>query len=120
LTVNSVNDAPLLAAITNYVIDEGTALTFTNTVTDIDVPAQTLTFSLSNAPAGATINPTNGIFTWTPTEAQGPSTNLITVLVTDNGSPNLTSAQSFTVIVNELNSPPVLPNQTNFVLNGLA
>lgn len=31
-----------------------------------------LTYSLSNAPAGATINPTNGVITWTPTEAQGP------------------------------------------------
>ncbi|NJR53099.1 MAG: hypothetical protein HC780_29630, partial [Leptolyngbyaceae cyanobacterium CSU_1_3] len=36
--------------------------------TDADQPAQTLTYSLDvDAPAGATINATTGVFTWTPT-----------------------------------------------------
>jgi uncharacterized repeat protein (TIGR01451 family) len=120
LTVNAVNDPPVLAAITNYVIDEGATLMFTNTATDVDLPAQSLSFSLSNAPAGAVINATNGVFSWTPSEEQGPSTNVITVLVTDSGTPNLTAAQSFTVVVNELNSAPVLPGQTDRTTIGIA
>ena len=81
----------------------------TNTATDEDLPANTLTFSLEpGAPAGASINSTNGVFSWTPTEAQGPSTNLITVRVTDNGSPPSSDTGSFTVVVNEANSSPVL------------
>src|SRR5207244_11326673 len=57
-------------------------------------------FSLeTNAPAGATINSTNGAFFWAPTPAQTPSTNLIAVRVTDNGSPNLSDAKSFTATV---------------------
>jgi hypothetical protein len=63
----------------------------------------------------ATINSTNGLFTWAPTEVQGPGTNTITLIVTDDGSPTLSATQSFTVVVLETNRPPVLapiPDQT--------
>src|SRR5207249_1051458 len=59
-------------------------------------------------PAGASINTTNGIFSWTPTEAQGPGTNDFTVIVTDNGVPPLSATQSVEVIVLESNRPPTL------------
>src|SRR4029453_11438532 len=95
-------------AIANQTVNEGTTLTLTATATDPDLPANTLTFTLISPPAGAAINPVTGMFTWTPTEAQGPSTNVISVRVTDNGSPNLSDTKSFTVTVNEVNSPPVL------------
>ena len=64
------------------------------------------------APAGATID-ANGVITWTPSEAQGPSTNLITAGATDNGVPPLSATNSFSVVVAEVNSAPVLPAQTN-------
>jgi hypothetical protein len=74
-------------------------LTYTATATDSDLPAQKLAFSLeAGAPAGASITP-EGVFSWTPTEAQGPSTNSMTVKVTDNGSPALSEIQSFTIVV---------------------
>src|SRR6185369_9557928 len=56
-----------------------------------------------------------GALTWTPAETQGPSTNTISVRVTDNGNPALSDTKSFTVVVNEVNSSPVFsvpPNQT--------
>jgi len=40
--------------------------------------------------------------------------------VTDNGLPPLSATNSFTVVVNELNSPPVLPVQTNRTIAGLS
>ncbi len=43
---------------------------FTATVTDVDLPAQVLTFSLVGGPEGAAINAATGIFTWTPSEEQ--------------------------------------------------
>lgn len=46
------------------------------------------------------IDPTNGVFVWTPDDSQ-LGTNAITVLVTDNGSPPLSDAKTFTVIVFE-------------------
>ena len=45
--------------------------TFTATATDPDVPANTLAFSLIDAPSGAAIGSTSGVFTWTPSEEQG-------------------------------------------------
>jgi uncharacterized repeat protein (TIGR01451 family) len=108
LTVTPVNHTAVLAAIPNFTMLEKDTLAFTNKASDSDQPTQTLTYSLSNAPAGAVIDPASGIFVWTPAEDQGPSTNLITVVVTDNGTPPMSAAQSFNVIVLESNEPPVL------------
>jgi subtilisin-like proprotein convertase family protein len=113
LTVNAVNDAPVLAAISSRTVAEGALLTITNSATDIDTPANQLTYSLSNAPAGATINSANGVFTWTPTEIQGPSTNVISIIVSDNDSPNLSDSKSFAVVVTESNTAPVLTVASN-------
>lgn len=44
--------------------------TFTAVATDSD-PGDILTYSLVGAPAGAAIDPSTGVFTWTPSEAQG-------------------------------------------------
>ena len=71
----------------------------TNVATNSDLPAQTLIFSLVTAPSNAAINSTSGVFTWTPTEAQGQGTNIIIVSVTDNGPPPLSATQSFIVVV---------------------
>jgi hypothetical protein len=120
VTVNEVNTAPVLTVPANQVINELTTLNVSASATDLDIPANTLTFSLLSPPAGMTINPNTGAISWTPTEAQGPSTNTITVVVTDNGSPNLSATNSFTVTVNEVNSPPVLTVPTNQVVNELA
>jgi len=66
-----------------------------------------LTYSLVNPPVGAVID-TNGVIAWTPTEAQGPSTNVMTTVVTDNGIPALSATNSFTLIVVDTNGPPGL------------
>jgi hypothetical protein len=109
----------VLTPISNFVIYELSALAFTNTATDPEVPPQILTYSLSNAPAGALINSSSGLFTWTPSESQGPVTNQITVIVTDNGSPTLKDMKTFTVAVLESNTPPALPIQTSLTVTGL-
>jgi uncharacterized repeat protein (TIGR01451 family) len=106
-TVNPVNHPAILENVPDFVIFEKDTLQFTNKAADID-PSQTLTFSLTNAPAGASITSDTGILTWTPTELQGPSTNVMTVVVSDNGSPSLSASQNFSVVVLESNEPPVL------------
>ena len=107
ISVNEVNTAPVLAPISNKTAYEGTLLTFTNSATDSDLPAQTLTYSLTGSPNGATINPTNGVFTWTPPETAASSAAPIVVIVRDTGSPNLSATQTFTVTVLKTNNPPV-------------
>jgi len=66
-----VNTAPVLDPIGNKTVGENSVLSFTVTASDTDTPAQTLTYSLdSGALTGAAIDPSTGVFTWTPTEAQ--------------------------------------------------
>jgi hypothetical protein len=112
VTVNEVNTAPSLPVQTNRTINELTLLTVTNTATDSDLPANTLSYSLIG-PSGATID-ANGVITWTPAEDQGPATDVeFTTIVTDNGVPPLSATNSFAVTVLEVNSAPSLPTQTN-------
>ena len=113
------NTPPVLPPQTNYTISELTSLIVTNTATDADVPTNILSYSLINPPAGAVIDP-NGVISWTPSEAQGPSTNTITTVVTDNGFPPTSATNSFTVVVTEVNSAPVLPLQTNRTIAALS
>jgi hypothetical protein len=70
--------------------------------------AQPLSFTLVDPLPGVMINPLTGLLTWSPTEDQGPSTNEIVVVVSDDGVPSLTATQSFSVVVLESNSPPTL------------
>jgi hypothetical protein len=113
-----VNSAPVLAAIPNQTVNEGTKLTLTASATDSDTPANLLTYSLDpGAPAGMTINSSTGVLTWTPTESQGPNVSTITVRVTDNGVPPLSDTKSFSVRVNEVNSAPVLAVIANQTVN---
>ena len=106
------NTAPVLPSQTSRVVNELTLLTVTNTATDAQSPPQVLSYSLQNAPAGASID-TNGVITWTPAQTQSPSTNTITTVVTDNGIPPLSATNSFTVTVKEVNQAPVLPVQSS-------
>ena len=113
-TIQVINVRPVIQPIPDQVINEMALFTLTVLASDDDRPAQTLTYSLTNSPAGATID-TNGLISWIPTEAQGPMVTNLTVLVTDDGSPNLTVSRTFQVTVNEINVPPLLtlpPNQT--------
>ena len=119
IVVTEANRPPVLSTIGPKTVNELSLLTFTATANDPDLPANRLTFSLgAGTPAGATIS-TNGVFTWSPTEPQGPSTNAIIVIVTDDSTdpsnPRLTASETVSVVVREVNSPPQIapiPNQT--------
>jgi hypothetical protein len=91
-----------------------TLLTFTATATDSDQPPQLLTFTLgAGAPSGASITPA-GVFSWTPTSTQAPSTNNLSIIVTDNGTPQLSATNAFSVVVSTTNSTtaPILQSAT--------
>jgi len=114
--VNEINVAPKLAAIGHKTVDEETSLTFTAGATDSDLPANSLTYNLVDAPPGATIDPATGAFSWTPSEAQGAGSYNVTFRVTDNGSPVLSAEETVTISVREVNKPPVAGNAE---INGL-
>jgi hypothetical protein len=105
------NTAPVLALISDRLVILGQTLTFTASATDTDQPPETITFTLGpGAPGGAGINPSSGLFIWTPPSA--PTTNAISIIATDNGTPSLSATQSFSVTVF---LPPQLQNLS---LNG--
>lgn len=109
---------PSLNAISNRTLIAGQTLTVTNTATDTNVPAQTLAFNLLTSPAGMILNPTNGLLTWRPTVSQSPTTNPVAVVVADNGVPQLSATQAFTVFVLRPATPALtLPALTNGVFN---
>ncbi len=111
LTVNPVNDAPIVASIFNQTISEQILTSFFVNVTDVD-GADTMTFTMETAPPGAVLFST-GVFAWTPTEAQGPSTNLFSIVVADNGTPSLSATQNFTITVLDANVSPALTAVSN-------
>ena len=100
LTVLPVNDPPTLAPIPDQLVIEGRTLIWTNLAFDPDAPPNTLRFSLAtNAPPAMQLDPVNGWLTWTPDEPDSPSTNTVTVVVTDDGEPPLSDSQSFLLTV---------------------
>ncbi|HWH70826.1 MAG TPA: hypothetical protein VNT26_15665, partial [Candidatus Sulfotelmatobacter sp.] len=118
VVVDPVHVGPDLPHPADVTINELTSLVVTNTAYDADVPYRTLSYLLMNPPAGASID-ANGVITWKPSELQGPSTNVLTTVVTDDGVPVLGDVNSFVVVVQEVNTAPALPVQTNRTLAGL-
>ena len=112
LTVSEVNASPVLSGVpASATIPELTAYAFTASATDADLPAQTLTFSLTDfdasnkVPAGAAIGGSTGVFSWTPSEGQGPGTYKFNVSVSDGAT---STTQTIVLTVSEVNSSPVL------------
>src|SRR5262249_20098065 len=118
VVVTAANQAPVLPNQPNQTIAELTPLVVNNTGNDPDGPPSGLSYTLLAAPASATIS-ASGIINWTPSEAQGPSTNVFTTRVTDSGVPPLSATNSFTVVVTEVNSAPVLPVQADRTITEL-
>jgi subtilisin-like proprotein convertase family protein len=113
------NDELVPITVTNTAADTNAGVTLTYTVTmTIDTNAMIangwpLTYATTNP---SPVISTNGIITWTPSEAQGPGVYTITTVVTDNSAPPESTTNSFNVTVNEVNMSPFFlatpPNQT--------
>ena len=111
ILVTPVNDAPVLDQIGDQSTEEGGTLTFTAQASDPDLPIEVLVFSLGeDAPEGAVIDPTSGLFTWTLAGVQGPGTYAITVRVTDDDTLPLFDEETFWVFVN--NTAPTAGDDT--------
>jgi uncharacterized protein (UPF0179 family) len=105
ITVNNVNQAPVLAAIGPKSVNEGVLLSFGTSATDPDgtIPAMTAV----NSPVGATYTNNGngtGTFTWTPTFAQSGVYN-VTFIASDG---SLADTEIVAITVNNVNQAPVL------------
>ncbi len=109
ITVREVNHAPQLTTEPRvFTVESGQSLVFTNTATDPDLPANTLTFSLgANALDGAQWDAATGVLSWTAPEVRKAQTNVFTITVSDNGTPSLSDTAQFTVVVTP--APTIMP-----------
>ncbi len=97
------NEAPVLGAVGNKTVAEGSLLSFTLSATDGDGDA--LTYSGSNLPAGAAVDEDTGAFTWTPGYDQAGTHADVVLRVSDGVD---TDSETITITVDEANAPPVL------------
>ena len=96
------NTPPVLLAIPNSTVAENSKVSFV--VSASDDLEDTLTYSASGLPEGASFNEMTGAFEWKPSERQGPGIYHITFGVTDGtdaGQP-----RTATITVTESNRPP--------------
>jgi len=100
VTINEINQPPVLDPIANQTVMESETLQFTATATDGDIPVQTLVFSLMNAPEGAEIT-SDGVFTFTPNATQGTNDYVFDIIVSDDASSPLSDSQSITITVQD-------------------
>lgn len=112
LTVNSINDAPVLTAIGDQDVDEDNTLSdLVVEFTDVDLTdshAITVVSDEGNVTvANISGNITGSTYDLVPA-ADWTGTALITVTVTDDGAGPLFDSESYTLTVNAINDAPVL------------
>ncbi len=107
------NQAPELAPIGPWVVDELVTLAFTATASDANMTP--LTFTLAAGSVG-TITPA-GAYSWTPSEAEGPGMYTATVQVSDG---ELSDTETIIIAVADVNVAPVLGAIGNQVVDALA
>ncbi len=110
ITINSVNDAPVLSAIGPKSTSENTLLTFTISATDSD--SSTLTYSASNLPSGASFDSSARTFSWRPGFSDSRTYTKVKFTVTDNGNPTKSDSEEITITVNNVNRRPTADDLT--------
>ncbi len=120
VTITAVNDnAPVFTSSATPSVAENTTAVTTVTATDADLPAQTVTFSITGgADAGKFSITSGGVLTFVtapnfeiPTDVGGDNVYDIQVTATDNGTGNLTDVQTIAVTVTDIapvNEAPVI------------
>jgi murein DD-endopeptidase MepM/ murein hydrolase activator NlpD len=98
------NEAPSLEPIPDVTLVPGE--TFDVALSAFDSNSDVLTYSLLNAPTGATIGADTGLLSWTPAEQDAGFTYDFSVRVSDSGDPTLTDTDSFSVHVNAPDTAP--------------
>lgn len=100
INVTSTNSAPVIAPIGAVPAEEGDVVVIDIDATDAD--GDGITFELVDAPAGATIDPTTGLFTWAATD--GDANYGVTVRANDGKG----GSSEATFAVNVANVPPAI------------
>lgn len=101
ILVRSVNDAPVLTVPGEQRVAPGQTLSFNISAVDVDA-SDTVTFTATNLPTGAALQPNanNAQFTWTPMMT---GVYVVTFIATDNGTPALNATATVAITVGAAN-----------------
>lgn len=104
ITIANVNRNPVLNAVSAITVAEGEDIAFTLVATDADVAIDdTLKFSSSNLPTGATLDELTGAFAWTPGFDQAGSYDIVFTVTDLSGAD---SSQTASITVTNVNGAP--------------
>ena len=106
------NEPPVLSSIGDKSVNEGASLQFTISATDPN--NDSITYSASNLPSGASFDSNTRAFSWTPTFTQSGTYTSVHFEVTDG---SLTDSEDIAITVNDLNRAPVLSSIGNKSIN---
>jgi hypothetical protein len=119
--VNESNQPPVMPVQADQTVDELSLISVPIIASDADRPTNALRFALLSGPTNASLSQ-DGLFTWTPTEEQGPGAYLFVMSVTDTNpvainQKSFSATNTMTVTVREVNSPPSLASPSNYTSN---
>ena len=104
ITINHVNRPPKLDSLNNQTVDENQMLSFSVSGKDPDREDEGKTvLSSGSLPEGASFNPMDGTFQWTPTFEQS---GVYTVQFTITDEAGLTDQKDIQITVNHVNRTP--------------
>ncbi|MCS0048817.1 tandem-95 repeat protein [Vibrio antiquarius] len=105
ITVNNVNDSPVITGTPSAQVDEDSVYQFVPAALDDD-PADTLTYLIANKPPWATFDKTTGALSGTPSNSDVGTYPDIVISVSDGTISSSLSA--FSITVNNVNDAPVI------------
>jgi hypothetical protein len=97
IDVLPANTPPVFQIVSNSVVSAGSTLTVN--IIARDTPGQQVTYALLARPSGATINSTNGLFTWNVPASQDLGRYYVTVQAADDQTPAATASFTFAIDV---------------------
>ena len=104
LTVNNVNDAPTITSTAVTSVNEDVAYSYTFAANDVD-SGDSVTLSAQTKPSWLSFNAGTGVLSGTPNNSH-VGNHSVTLRATDSNG--VSTDQSFTITVNNVNDAPVL------------
>ncbi|HHX8284146.1 Ig-like domain-containing protein [Vibrio diabolicus] len=113
ITVNNVNDAPVISGSPATQVNEDSTYLFTPQVSDVD--SQAFTFSIVNKPSWASFDASTGTLSGTPDNGDVGKYQGIVISVSDGLT--ATTLNRFSIVVNNINDAPVISGTPALTVN---
>jgi VCBS repeat-containing protein len=108
ITVNAVNDAPVITSMAPTAATEDVALSYDAKRDDVDGPQTVWSLDTPTHTCGGTINASSGTFSFTPAGPVPPASCVMSIRVSDGGSPEQSAVQTATIQIAAVNDAPVI------------